>query len=940
MDDFFLGTDEEYEVFEILRAIKEELIREEAYNNIKKKSLRIKFKMKLKKKMKKIKLKMLEHSDTFHDWVDHIHDSIIQKRRAEKDLSRQGLQDEFEGFQEDSDIDTDTEDTVDSEEGEDSTETEESNEEDTVDSEDCENSTETEESNEEDTVDSEDCEDSTETEESNEEDTVDSEDGDPSGEEEEENRYLNKAYWWMESNPELQHEIVVDSEAEEADNVSNEEVEDEKEKIMAAETVEKSEEASENSHAASESEKASDSEQESVSGGEEEEEVEEMMDSDTEPSEGGKRQHSATRGEKEKKTKSGAETKSNDPDQQKESEEDENNEDEENAREILESPSEVCHLCTLKNEVSEGKLTKLDADQSELLKIKYDAQIETLCRWHYFSELVRKKPKKCVDPMSKHAKPRKTKIQLADIDFIIKILKHTEYKVWLGDYFCSDCKSILEEQVESRISDLSQPQSSLDPLSQNSNWSAASNDPDVQALKEEENAEDIEGIFSLAKLSPIKKGKLNNKAYLEDKISSLVDSVRRKLHLSPKKKQMSENETEMIENLRYAILGKSPQQVVELLSILPQHIWTYEKFSQTFGVSRRTIEKIKHFEATGCHQERKVRSDKISDETVEKVKAFYFSQGVSRAMAGMRDFVKVKTKNGVEELQKHVLLMSVDEAHQLFLSENPDIKIGITKFHEIKPVNVVFLGSKGTTEFCLCIYCHNCLRIINSSIVGEHVRFYHLTRDPEKPDRKPSKVMMEKLLCLEKTDDCYRRLCPQCKDNKDDLIEEIESILQDMGVQMVSYEMWTNQDRCKVASFCKPPADFARFLVGKLEEFATHVYVDKNQSHHIKSLQKNLPENTCFIIGDFSQNYSFFEAQEVQSAHWSRGQVTLFTAMFYMNKSGVLSSQPAVVISENAQDHSAAAVYSFYTIFNEYLSATFPQRRFQYYASDGAGMQT
>ena len=80
--------------------------------------------------------------------------------------------------------------------------------------------------------------------------------------------------------------------------------------------------------------------------------------------------------------------------------------------------------------------------------------------------------------------------------------------------------------------------------------------------------------------------------------------------------------------------------------------------------------------------------------------------------------------------------------------------------------------------------------------------------------------------------------------NKSDNLKEIESILQDMGVQMVSYEMWTNQDRCKVASFCKPPADFARFLVGKLEEFATHVYVDKNQSHHIKSLQKTVTAGT------------------------------------------------------------------------------------------------
>ena len=67
----------------------------------------------------------------------------------------------------------------------------------------------------------------------------------------------------------------------------------------------------------------------------------------------------------------------------------------------------------------------------------------------------------------------------------------------------------------------------------------------------------------------------------------------------------------------------------------------------------------------------------------------------------------VSWKNGKKEhLQKRHLLFSLREAHALFLKENPEVKIGLSKFSSLRPLNVL-LSSEIPRNVCLCQYHEN-----------------------------------------------------------------------------------------------------------------------------------------------------------------------------------------------------------------------------------------
>ena len=87
---------------------------------------------------------------------------------------------------------------------------------------------------------------------------------------------------------------------------------------------------------------------------------------------------------------------------------------------------------------------------------------------------------------------------------------------------------------------------------------------------------------------------------------------------------------------------------------------------------------VKEYQQTGViRKERKERFDKTSIEVINRIKDFYLSPGVSRSMTGPRNMMKVK---GVEDdIQRFVLLHTIEEAHQLFVRET-GIEIGISTF--------------------------------------------------------------------------------------------------------------------------------------------------------------------------------------------------------------------------------------------------------------------
>lgn len=99
-------------------------------------------------------------------------------------------------------------------------------------------------------------------------------------------------------------------------------------------------------------------------------------------------------------------------------------------------------------------------------------------------------------------------------------------------------------------------------------------------------------------------------------------------------------------------------------------------------------------------RQRKTRRDVIS----EHVKEF---AEISREVPSKRDVVRIKTQTGQKEtLQKHVMTMTLEEAHKLYKTRNLSYKIGLTSFSKLKPVNVKKV-SETSRRSRLCQICCN-----------------------------------------------------------------------------------------------------------------------------------------------------------------------------------------------------------------------------------------
>lgn len=73
-------------------------------------------------------------------------------------------------------------------------------------------------------------------------------------------------------------------------------------------------------------------------------------------------------------------------------------------------------------------------------------------------------------------------------------------------------------------------------------------------------------------------------------------------------------------------------------------------------------------------------------------------------MGGKKDCVSMVVNGIKQTVQKRMLLCAEYKAFLKFKEDNPDIKVGSSKFSDHKPKNVVLPGSSATHSVCVCTY--------------------------------------------------------------------------------------------------------------------------------------------------------------------------------------------------------------------------------------------
>ena len=134
--------------------------------------------------------------------------------------------------------------------------------------------------------------------------------------------------------------------------------------------------------------------------------------------------------------------------------------------------------------------------------------------------------------------------------------------------------------------------------------------------------------------------------------------------------------------------------------------------------------------------------------------------------------------------------------------------------------------------------------------------------------------------------------------------------------------------------------DLLEDLEVQLPSFLEHVFVKQQQARIFKEKMEHLTEEEAVVQVDFAENFSCKYLGEVQSAHWSQDQVTLFTVAIW-TKSGDKNSccESHVIVSDDLKHDKTSVAVFMCKVVNDLVKGRHPNITRVWIFSDGPSSQ-
>ena len=309
----------------------------------------------------------------------------------------------------------------------------------------------------------------------------------------------------------------------------------------------------------------------------------------------------------------------------------------------------------------------------------------------------------------------------------------------------------------------------------------------------------------------------------------------------------------------------------------------------------------------------------LSQETKDLVNAFYNSDDISWQAPGRKDRIIIRDTNeqGIKTKrteQVRYMLMSLKEAYNKFVENNSTVKIGLSKFCELRP-QCVKLFDHIPHQVCICPY-HENIRLLLVALKS----FTTLSVDFH--------TFVDQVTCDSSKNECMSSKCAACRD-------KINQFSPSNLEAAVKYYQWQSNDKIEKVEIIGTIGDVFLELKRLLKDFLLHTYVKRKQSKYMKNLISNVDEKKVLLQVDFSENASIASQNEVQSAHWSHGSATLFTAHAWVSES---VTESMVYISDD-RNHTKYSVYVFIQRIINRLKQKYPTIEQLDVFTDGASSQ-
>lgn len=498
-------------------------------------------------------------------------------------------------------------------------------------------------------------------------------------------------------------------------------------------------------------------------------------------------------------------------------------------------------------------------------------------------------------------------------------MKRKSENLVLGYKICTSCRKKLSKKNNEVESDVNIQES----------------DPEDNAALDNALSSLNNSLQSLGE-SPVKSKRLNERSYPKKKLMKIDNSLRLVLGVESEgeNKPKMDDETEIISQLKNKFKNTTKKsEKIQILTILPES-WSTRKVQEEFGATNFMVRKAKKLvKEKGILSTPNLRPGKtIKDDTVTIVKSFYNDDDISRCLPGKKDYKTISTLGVKSKVQKRLLLCNLREGFALFKEKNPELKIGFSKFCELRPKNIILAGASGSHNVCVCAIHQN----VKLMLIGAKMK--ELSADQDF-NLSSYKHCLSWMICNPPLPECFEQKCKSCPGTTR-LKECITKLFDENGIDEIIYKQWITTDRSTLETLIKSADDFLDELLRKLSMLLMHSFVAKEQSKFLDDLKSELKEGELILICDFSENFSFVIQDEVQGFHWNSLQATIHPIIVYYKEANVLKHRSIVVISE-CLIHNTVAVHLFQKKVIELLHDGLIDEKTKkiFYFSDGCAAQ-
>lgn len=289
---------------------------------------------------------------------------------------------------------------------------------------------------------------------------------------------------------------------------------------------------------------------------------------------------------------------------------------------------------------------------------------------------------------------------------------------------------------------------------------------------------------------------------------------------------------------------------------------------------------------------------KLKDEVKRQICDFYNRDDISRQLPGMKDVKSIKSNTGTKlRIQKRTMIMSIREAFELFKETFPATSIGKTVFYTERPAYILPI-SYTPHNVCVCTTHSNYINLLLA--ISKHANDFPKTHQE----------LLKLVSCSVDNEDCMSNSCDVCKES------DIWDITLDSNPR-VNWKAWIFQNqRPNQIAISKPFNEALDELHDSTAKFKLHSFVKNVQSNYFQNGKQDLTSGKAIVQIDFAENYALISQDEIQSAHWSHGQVTLFTCCIWTT-----DKLHSVVIVSDELSHGKYTVHLFLQKIFEYIKS-------------------